>query len=519
MKNLYYDQNKPSFDHRASRVRRIIRWILNDDKWDFKNIKIHEKQKKKKNLIDINDLNLIFSYLSRENDKAIYLICFFTFILGLSLRLISKIKKKNISFNTGTLSIYQNRNRIRRNLSISFVSYLKDYLDSNNISENDFLFYNDFKEKKNSISRENYIKTIISNIIGKISFANNNRKFIILKLMNCNRHPLNSIDYICGNNDFFGKKLINKECDLNNINISIINKNDGEKINKSNDIFKKFDLINNSEIDFNSSLLFNNDSFSKNESLLFGFEEYNSKSYKKLKTNLEYNNCFSFDFNSDKELLSLNNKKDTIKNKFNFSYSPYSFSDITDYTSALIKNILKTLNIEFIDFAECNNNNFKSTKEITDLNNYKLNDFNLYIYNQMKINTALGFYMGLKLKKTGKTGYSIHAVCKIEENTLLFEVGGEIISQEFLDKNKELISKRKHCYINFFDEKKTKNSKVILLMNKANITLFIKKSDSKESNVIFSPYIKENNQFGLLCISAKKIKTNEIIRSNKISII
>ena len=37
-----YNSNKASFDHRTSRMRRIIRWIFNDDKWDFKNIKIHE---------------------------------------------------------------------------------------------------------------------------------------------------------------------------------------------------------------------------------------------------------------------------------------------------------------------------------------------------------------------------------------------------------------------------------------------------------------------------------------------
>ena len=65
----------------------------------------------------------------------------------------------------------------------------------------------------------------------------------------------------------------------------------------------------------------------------------------------------------------------------------------------------------------------------------------------MKKNTTHGFYMGLKMKKIGKVGYNIQASCDIEENTLLFEVGGEIVTQEFLDKNKEMIRNKKHCFI------------------------------------------------------------------------
>ena len=41
-----YNSNKASFGHRASRVRRIIRWILNDDKLDFKDILKYMKNKK-----------------------------------------------------------------------------------------------------------------------------------------------------------------------------------------------------------------------------------------------------------------------------------------------------------------------------------------------------------------------------------------------------------------------------------------------------------------------------------------
>lgn len=511
-----YNSNKASFDHRASRVRRIIRWILNDDKWDFKNIKIHEKLKRKKNIIDINELNLIFTSLSEESNKTIYLIAILTLILGLSLRIISKIKKKNIFLNSGTLSVYQNKNRIRRNISFSLSSFLKDYFETYNLKENDFLIYNDYKEKK-SLSREKHIKNIFSNVIIKIYSTNKNKISTILKLINRNRLPLNSIEYIFENNKFFIKKLINNEDDSNNKNY-IVNENECMDINKSDNKFYDFNLKSICYKDDNSNALFNNDSFSKDKSSLFGFdfEECNLKSFQILKKNLEFSSFIPFEYNSNKELSTISNNNDYFINKLNFNYLPLSFNDKNDYTSSFIKNILKSFNIEFTDFVNSDYGDIKLKKNIGNLEDYKFNNFNLYFYNQMKKNTTHGFYMGLKMKKIGKVGYNIQASCDIEENTLLFEVGGEIVTQEFLDKNKEMIRNKKHCYFYLLDKNRTKDSKIILLMNKANIAIFIRKTESSKSNVLFSPYIKDNNQFGLLCISEKKIKNKEIICSNKI---
>ena len=89
-----YKATKLSFDHRASRVRRVVRWILNDNNWNFINIDIHEKKFRKKNIIEDNDLILIFNFLKEENKKTVYLISIFCLVLGLSIQIISKIKKK-----------------------------------------------------------------------------------------------------------------------------------------------------------------------------------------------------------------------------------------------------------------------------------------------------------------------------------------------------------------------------------------------------------------------------------------
>ena len=55
------------------------------------------------------------------------MIIILSIILGLSLRLICKIKKKNILLNSMTLNIYENKNRIRRNLSGIIGKYIISY--------------------------------------------------------------------------------------------------------------------------------------------------------------------------------------------------------------------------------------------------------------------------------------------------------------------------------------------------------------------------------------------------------
>jgi hypothetical protein len=121
------------------------------------------------------------------------------------------------------------------------------------------------------------------------------------------------------------------------------------------------------------------------------------------------------------------------------------------------------------------------------------------------------------LKKKDK--YAITTSCEIDENNLLFEVGGELVNKDFINDKRIFFSNKKFCYFYLFDEKKNANSKIILLSNKGNIAFFITKGDSSKTNVKFIPFVKPNNQICLLCISSKKIKKNKLIISNEILIV
>ena len=512
-----FNKKNTSFDNRASKVRRLIRWILNDYNWNFVNIQIHEKQNKTTRNIDKIDLNIIFQYLIKENNKTIYLIAIFCLILGLSLRIISKLKKKNILLNTFTLNVYENKNRIKRNLSGSLGHYLLSYLEDKKLEENEFLFFNDFFDKNYS-SREKYIKMIISNCISKINFSNDNKLFIILKLMTTNRKHLISCDYVFESNKFF---LMNAD-DINKLkNNNLLEKIDMTKNIRSCTNKDKSFLHNKFTKDsFQFSININNDLSSKSDFKLFSDDEYSFTDIKILKDNLIcYNNKFSQKSLQFSELSKTESQMDSIETNYNFNYFPFYLDDKTDYTSNCIKVILKEFNLDFIDSLKSDNNN----EYIPDLYKKKslynkLNGSNLYFYNEMKKNTINGFYCGLKLlKKKGK--YVITTSCEIDENNLLFEVGGELVNKDFINDKRIFFSNKKFCYFYLFDEKKNANSKIILLSNKGNIAFFITKGDSSKTNVKFIPFVKPNNQICLLCISSKKIKKNKLIICNEILIV
>lgn len=86
-----------------------------------------KKKNTKLNQIKNTDISFLIDYLLGKNNKTLYLIIILSIILGLSLRLICKIKKKNILLNSMTLNIYENKNRIRRNLSGIIGKYIISY--------------------------------------------------------------------------------------------------------------------------------------------------------------------------------------------------------------------------------------------------------------------------------------------------------------------------------------------------------------------------------------------------------
>jgi hypothetical protein len=113
---------------------------------------------------------------------------------------------------------------------------------------------------------------IISNCINEINFSNDNKLFIILKLMTTNRKHLISCDYVFESNKFF---LMNAD-DINKLkNNNLLEKIDMTKNIRSCTNKDKSFLHNKFTKDsFQFSININNDLSSKSDFKLFSDDEY-----------------------------------------------------------------------------------------------------------------------------------------------------------------------------------------------------------------------------------------------------
>lgn len=141
---------------------------------------------------------------------------------------------------------------------------------------------------------------------------------------------------------------------------------------------------------------------------------------------------------------------------------------------------------------------------------------NLLVYNEMKKNTIIGEYIGLRLIKRGKNDYNLIAIDDIEENTFLFEIGGEILLKKDFIVKKNKLKIQSYCYFYLKKELDDLNSIIILIMEKGNIAFFINQGNNLESNLNIKTFLKPDNRICILCISSKKIKNQKSLVSTNI---
>jgi hypothetical protein len=187
--NYRFNEEYISFPNRVNKVKRLIQKILGNN--DFKLININVKESKNNNnkIIDEDEILTIFNSLDKCNSKAIYIIFVLLIIYGFTIRIISRLKRKN--FHPLQYIIYINYNKIRKRKIINALvcQYILSYAFYKKIKDQDLLFFHDYKEV-NSLSRENYINWRINNEFNKITNLKNKRLRIILNRLHSFRSSI-----------------------------------------------------------------------------------------------------------------------------------------------------------------------------------------------------------------------------------------------------------------------------------------------------------------------------------------
>lgn len=200
-----------------------------------------------------------------------------------------------------------------------------------------------------------------------------------------------------------------------------------------------------------------------------------------------------------------------------FSYNPFILENSTKYPSISVKEALSELNIEFSDEPIYDQINECRATFVKNGSHFPILKYdNLLNYKEMKKNSSNGKYPGLTLVKNMKGGYYIKTIDDFSCNTLLFEIGGKIVNNNFFQENKKILIENQHVYFNFFSGKNFFENKNILILNKGNIGCFIKQGNNLEANVLLKAFVKENDLVTLLCITSKDIPKDNYIISDKI---
>ena len=99
----------------------------------------------------------------------------------------------------------------------------------------------------------------------------------------------------------------------------------------------------------------------------------------------------------------------------------------------------------------------------------------------MKEDSQNGIYPNLKLLEL-KTDICIQAAQNIEKDTLLFEIGGEIIANSKLNEIYIKFRSKYWCYFNYFNSSKYEDNKIVM-NNSGNIAFFIQPSSNYRNNI------------------------------------
>ena len=188
-KFIYYrfNKNAVSFANRVNKVTRLVQKVIGDDNFKLININIKENKNMNNKEISEDEISLIFQELDHCNSKAIYIIFILLIIYGFSLRLISKMKRKNFHPIKYMIDINYNKNRKRKKISPLVCQYILSYAFDSKITERDFLFFNDYKNV-DSLPREKYIIWRVNDELNNIYSINNER----LRIINSYFHSIRS---------------------------------------------------------------------------------------------------------------------------------------------------------------------------------------------------------------------------------------------------------------------------------------------------------------------------------------
>lgn len=137
---------------------------------------------------------------------------------------------------------------------------------------------------------------------------------------------------------------------------------------------------------------------------------------------------------------------------------------------------------------------------------------NLNVYKILKVYSKMGYYIGLALSKIQEKIFVIKTTQDIWKNKLLFEIGGEIVSKDYLIKYKKELGSKALCYFKYCEGIEEESKLYILLREYANISFFLKETKIFKPNIIIKDFVNnENWTIILLCYSIKKIHKGEIL--------
>ena len=457
----YKNFKSSTYNNRLSLFRRIIKVMTNNPFWDYIHASVQEKKTKNEKLFSISQKHLLLNKINKNEHFDLFILFELVFDLGFTIYQCSRIKIKNIYFNQEIIEIKYKGKRKVRAIGCELSNMLEKYIKKKGLNDNNYLLFNCYVETK-FMNRNKFLYHQLSKLILNCEELNTNVKEELLIQMNKERTITNKILYELNLKSNFENteslkneksKFFNSYGDYND-NCSIFDQ-------------KSYDSFYNINNDFLTQKIENNFEL---------FEENNKYSQKKfILINQE-----------------INLEIETLKNAL--------LEKLKNFGIKFIDNPIKELS--FIGLNTFTNKAYTPTV---------LSDDNLKIYKNLKMYSSNGYYNGLILSKIEENIFVIEAAKDIKENTLLFEIGGEVVSRDYLIKYKKDLSSKNLCYFKYCEG--IENSKYFLLLrNYGNIAFFLQNTEEYDPNVEVKDFL--NNEDGtiiLLCYTIKKIITGQIL--------
>jgi len=480
----YKNFEASTYNNRLGIFRRIIRIMTGNPLWNYINYSVQEKKTKTEKLLTPTQKTHLLNLIETTKSNDLLILFELVFDLGFSIYQVSRIRVKDIFFNQEIIELnYKGKKKVRQ-INYEMSKILMEHINNKKLNSFNFLVYNNFIETK-KINRYKYLNSIISDLILRCQKIEDATKDNLISKMNYER----------------------KSSGLNLTGISIINEFENCQKGKMNE--KNDDKNVNLKIFKNDSGLYsNNSNISKND---FNFNNNELNSFYSLFEN-------SLDFTipkiNDYSELFFSNSLERNYEDINFKIILKEINHDSTYYKDILLETLKKMNIRFVDHP---------IKQLSflGLNQYtnkiysppELSENNMEKYKKLKLYSKEGYYNGLKLCKLNENDFAIQALQDIQKYTLLFEIAGEIVTKDYLQKYQNELKKKSFYFFDFCDEKALESNIIILLRDYGNLAFFLRNITGKnEENVKLYNFInKENNSIIALCLSIKKIKKNEIL--------